>query len=57
MDRRNNQQIHIVTAFCHQQVQRTVMIMVIMIIAPIIIERNFHSGALSAGKKMIFADF
>ena len=35
----------------------TVIIMVIMIVAPIIIERNFHSGALSAGKKMIFADF
>ena len=32
----------------------TVIIMVIMMVAPIMIERNFHSGAL-LDKKVIFA--
>ena len=35
----------------------TVIIMVIMIVAPIIIERDFHSGALFFEKKVIFAIF
>ena len=35
----------------------TVMIMVIMIVAPIIIEHNFHSGALLFEEKVIFAVF
>ena len=35
----------------------TVMIMVIMMVASIMIERNFHSGALLFEKKVIFAIF
>ena len=35
----------------------TVMIMVIMMVAPNMSERNFHSGALSVEKKVIFAVF
>ena len=35
----------------------TVMMMVIMMVVPIMIERNFHSGALLFEKKAIFAVF
>ena len=35
----------------------TVMIMLIMMIAPNLIERSFHSGALSVEKKVFFAVF
>ena len=34
-----------------------VMIMAIMMVAPIMIERNFHSGPLLFEKKVIFAAF